>query len=59
MFSRSSRRKRKMVSTPAKVEIIKPQPEQEPALDLSQASISIIKPDTRLKVMVEDKGEDK
>lgn len=60
MFSRSSRKKR-VVSKPATITIIKPEQTQikKPALDLSKAKISIIKPDTGLRIMVEeDEGED-
>ena len=60
MFTRSSK-KRRMVAKQATIKVIKPgQSEQkQPALDLSKAKISIIKPETGLKIMVEEKeGED-
>jgi len=61
MFSRSSKTKRRMVAKPATVKIIKPgqSEKKEEVLDLSKAKISIIKPDTGLRIMVEeDEGED-
>lgn len=61
MFSHSGRRKK--VAKPATVTIIKPDEKQvsivKPALDLSKVKVAIIKPDTGLKVMVEEnEGED-
>lgn len=49
-----------MVAKPATIKIIKPeQSEKKEALDLSKAKISIIKPESGLKIMVEEKkGED-
>lgn len=60
MFSRSSKTRKKMVAKPATIKIIKPeQSEKKEALDLSKAKISIIKPESGLKIMVEEKeGED-
>lgn len=60
MFSRSSKSRKKMVAKPATIKIIKPeQSEEKEALDLSKAKISIIKPESGLKIMVEEKeGED-
>ncbi len=60
MFSRSSKRKR-VVSKPATIKIIKPEQSEnkEPVLDLSKAKITIIKPEAGLKIMVEEnEGED-
>ena len=60
MFSRSSKRKR-VVSKPATIKIIKPEQSEnkEPVLDLSKAKITIIKPETGLRIMVEEnEGED-
>lgn len=60
MFSRSSKRRR-VVSKPATIKIIKPEQSEnkEPALDLSKAKITIIKPETGLRIMVEEnEGED-
>lgn len=61
MFSRS--KKRKVVSKPATITIVKPEQSEnkEPALDLSKAKITIIKPENGFKVMVEEEeneGED-
>ena len=59
MFSRSKRRR--VVSKPATLKIIKPEQSQNkgPALDLSKAKITIIKPETGLRIMVEEnEGED-
>ena len=60
MFSRSSKTRKKMVAKPATIKIIKPeQSEEKEALDLSKAKISIIKPESGLKIMVEkNEGED-
>ena len=60
MFSRSSKSRKRMVAKPATIKIIKPeQSEEKEALDLSKAKISIIKPESGLKIMVEEKeGED-
>ena len=60
MFSRSSKSRKKMVAKPATIKIIKPeQSEEKEALDLSKAKISIIKPESGLKIMVEEnEGED-
>lgn len=60
MFSRSSKTRKKMVAKPATIKIIKPeQSEEKEALDLSKAKISIIKPESGLKIMVEEnEGED-
>ena len=60
MFSRSSKSRKKMVVKPATIKIIKPeQSEEKEALDLSKAKISIIKPESGLKIMVEEnEGED-
>lgn len=60
MFSRSSKSRKKMVAKPATIKIIKPeQSEKKEALDLSKAKISIIKPESGLKIMVEEnEGED-
>ena len=60
MFSRSSKTRKKMVAKPATIKSIKPeQSEKKEALDLSKAKISIIKPESGLKIMVEEKeGED-
>ncbi len=60
MFSRSSKTRKKMVAKPATIKIIKPeQSEKKEALDLSKAKISIIKPESGLKIMVEEnEGED-
>ena len=55
MFSRSSRT-RKVVVKPATVKVIKPEQEQK-VLDLSKAKITIIRPDARLKVIVEEENE--
>lgn len=57
MFSRSS--KTRKVVKPATIKVIKPEQEEKPALDLTKAKITIIKPDAGLKVMVEEnEGED-
>ena len=59
MFSRS--KKRRMVAKPATIKIVKPEQSEnkEPALDLSKAKITIIKPEAGLKIMVEEnEGED-
>lgn len=61
MFSHSGKRKR--VAKPATVTIIKPDEKKvsvvKPALDLTKAKITIIKPEPGLKVMVEEnEGED-
>lgn len=60
MFSRSSKTKKRMVAKSATVKIIKPeQSEKKEALDLSKAKISIIEPESGLKIMVEkNEGED-
>lgn len=60
MFTRSKKSRKKMVAKPATIKIIKPeQSEKKEALDLSKAKISIIKPESGLKIMVEEnKGED-
>ena len=60
MFTRSKKSRKKMVAKPATIKIIKPeQSEKEEALDLSNAKISIIKPESGLKIMVEkNEGED-
>lgn len=61
MFTRSSKKK-KMVARPATVTIVKPESrgaKKEPELDLSKATIRIVKPEPGLKVMVENtEGED-
>lgn len=58
MFSRSSRT-RKRVSKPATVSIIKPAEEKKETLDLSKVTITVVKPEKGLKVLVDDnKGED-
>ena len=59
MFSRSSRT-RKRVSQPATVSIIKPAEEQKETIDLSKATVKIIKPKKGLKILVDkaDEGED-
>lgn len=56
MFSRSRKvTTKKVVSKPATVSIIKPDEKKvEPALDLSKAKITIIKPESGLRVMVEE-----
>lgn len=58
MFSRSSKR-RKVVSKKATIKVIKPEQSEnkEPALDLSKAKITIIKPEAGLKIMVEEEKE--
>lgn len=59
MFSRSKRRR--VVSKPATIKIIKPEQSENkrPVLDLSKAKITIIKPETGLRIMVEEnEGED-
>lgn len=59
MFSRSKRRR--VVSKPATIKIIKPEQSEnkKPALDLSKAKITIIKPEAGLRIMVEEnEGED-
>ena len=59
MFSRS--KKRRMVAKPATIKIVKPEQSEnkEPALDLSKAKITIIKPEAGFKIMVEEnEGED-
>lgn len=60
MFTRSKKSRKKMVAKPATIKIIKPeQSEKKEALDLSKAKISIIKPESGLKIMVEEnEGED-
>ncbi len=61
MFSRSTKTRKRMVAKPATIKIIKPgqSEKKEEALDLSKAKISIIKPESGLKIMVEEKeGED-
>ena len=60
MFTRSKKSRKKIVAKPATIKIIKPeQSEKKEALDLSKAKISIIKPESGLKIMVEEnKGED-
>lgn len=61
MFTRSKKTKKKMVAKPATIKIIKPEQSEEKkeALDLSKAKISIIKPESGLKIMVEEnEGED-
>ena len=60
MFTRSKKSRKKMVAKPATIKIIKPeQSEEKEALDLSKAKISIIKPESGLKIMVEEnEGED-
>lgn len=60
MFSRSSKTKKRVVSKPATVKIIKPeQSENKEALDLTKAKITIIKPESGLRIMVEkNEGED-
>lgn len=60
MFSRSSKTKKRVVSKPATVKIIKPeQSENKEALDLTKAKITIIKPESGLRIMVEEnEGED-
>ena len=64
MFSRSSKRHTRVVAKPATVTIVKPEEKKvsivKPALDLSKVNIAIIKPDSGLKVMVEEEieGED-
>jgi len=58
MFSRSS--KRRKVAKPATVTIVKPEQKVsivKPALDLSKAKITIIKPEPGLKIMVEEEIE--
>jgi len=57
MFTRSSKKKR-MVSKPATIKIVKPEQSAAPALDLTKAKITIIKPETGLRIMVEEDGED-
>ena len=48
-----------MVAKPATIKIIKPeQSEKKEALDLSNAKISIIKPESGLKIMVEENKEE-
>lgn len=56
MFSRSKKRAAtRVVSKPATISIIKPDEKKvEPALDLSKAKITIIKPESGLRVMVEE-----
>lgn len=54
MFSRSS--KTRKVVKPATVKVIKPEQEEKPVFDIKKAKITIIKPDSGLKVMVEEKG---
>ncbi len=60
MFTRSKKTRKKMVVKPATIKIIKPeQSEKKEALDLSKAKISIIGPESGLKIMVEkSEGED-
>ena len=60
MFTRSRRTKKRVVSKPATVKIIKPeQSENKEALDLTKAKITIIKPESGLRIMVEEnEGED-
>ena len=59
MFSRSTKRKsKKMVEKVATIKIIKPEQEtNEPAFDLSKAVITIVKPDSGLKIKVEETEE--
>lgn len=55
------RSKKKRVLKPATITIVKPEESEvkKPALDLTKAKITIIKPESGLKVMVEeDEGED-
>ena len=65
MFSRSSKRNRKKVATQVKkatVEIVKPEQnlEEEPAIDLNKAIITITEPEGGLMIEVNNKeGEDK
>lgn len=61
MFTRSSKTKKKVVAKPATIRIIKPEQSavKKQPLDLSKAKISIIKPESGLKIMVEEtEGED-
>lgn len=61
MFSRSSKTRKKVVAKPATIKIIKPEQSivKKQPLDLSKAKVSIIKPESGLKIMVEeDEGED-
>ena len=59
MFTRSKKSRKKMVAKPATIKIIKPeQSEKKEALDLSNAKISIIKPESGLKIMVEENKEE-
>ena len=60
MFTRSRKTKKRVVSKPATVKIIKPeQSENKEALDLTKAKITIIKPESGLRIMVEkNEGED-
>ena len=56
MFSRSRKATtKKVVLKPAAISVIKPDEKKvEPALDLSKAKITIIKPESGLRVMVEE-----
>lgn len=56
MFSRSKKHTAKRaVSKPATISVIKPDEKKvEPALDLSKAKITIIKPESGLRVMVKE-----
>lgn len=59
MFSRSSRTKR--VAKPATVTVVKPEEKKisvvKPALDMSKAKITIIKPKKGLTIMVDEEIE--
>ena len=56
MLVHSSRGKKRLVSKPATVSVIKPKAvDEKPKFDISKASIEVIKPDTSLHVMVVEK----
>ena len=56
MLVHSSRGKKTYVKRPATVAVVKPvdKKKEEPTLDLSKASITVIKPDAGLQVLVEE-----
>ena len=62
MFSRSEKKSKKtMVEKKAVVKIVKPEqePDATPVFDLSSAKISVVKPESGLKIMVEEtEGEE-
>ena len=55
MFTRS---KRRVVRKPTQIKIIRPAQENgKPAFDISKAKITIVKPESKIKISVEEEDE--